>query len=193
MRIDDFSNPKLVTIAVTLLDGDVECVDREDIAIQVNEIAPGRFSWRKYPERIDLDAVGGALRNAKKPQNGGLLVGNNTMGWMLSPAGLKWIETLDLGAVQDVQSIKYRRDSIAANQQAECARLRSTQAYRLFIDGKSEEIAVQDFNQFARVNEYFQSKARQRRYAIIDNAVVDDEVLSELWDFLKEKFVEEVT
>ena len=135
--------------------------------------------------------VGGALRNAKKPQNGGLLVGNNTMGWMLSPAGLKRIRTLDLGAVQDVQSINYRRDSIAANQEAECARLRSTQAYRLFVAGESEAIALRDFYQFARVNEYFQSKARQRRYAVIDNAVVDDETLSELWGLLRKRFVEE--
>jgi len=192
MQIDDLSNPELVTIAVALLDGDVEYVDREDIAIQVNDVAPGRFGWRKYPEWIDLDTVGSALRDAKKPRGGGLLVGNNATGWMLSPAGLKWIRSLDLGDFQDVQSIKYRKDSIAANQQAECARLRSTQAYRLFIDGKSEEITLQDFYQFARVNEYFQSKARQRRYAIIDNAVVDDEVLSKLWDSLKEKFVEEV-
>lgn len=191
MQNDDFSNPDLVTMAVALLDGDVEYVDREDIAIKVNEIAPGRFNWRRYSERIDLDAVGGALRNAKKPQNGGLLVGNNTVGWMLSPAGLKWIEDLDLGAVPDMQSIKYRRDSIAANQQAECARLRSTQAYKLFSDGESGIIALQDFYQFARVNEYFQSKARQRRYAIIDNAVVDDEALSELWGLLKKRFVEE--
>ncbi len=191
MRNDDFSNLELVTMAVALLDGDVEYVDREDIAIKVNEIAPGRFNWRKYSERIDLDAVGGTLRSAKKPQNGGLLVGNNTMGWMLSPAGLQWIETLDLGAVPDVPSIKYRRDSIAANQQAECARLRTTQAYRLFSDGESGIIALQDFYQFARVNEYFQSKARQRRYAIIDNAVVDDETLSELWGLLKKRFVEE--
>lgn len=192
MQSDDFLNPELVTVVVALLDGDVEYVDREDIAIRVNDIAPGRFNWRKYPERIDLDAVGSALRDAKKPKNGGLLVGNNAKGWILSPAGLKWIKTLEVDAVQDAQAIKHRRDSIAANQEAECIRLRSTKAYKLFIDGKSETITLQNFYQFARVNEYFQTKARQRRYAIIDNAVVDDEVLSELWDFLKEKFIEEV-
>jgi len=192
MRIDDFLNPELVTVAVALLDGDVEYVDPEDIAITVNDIAPGSFNWRKCPERIDLGAVRDALRDAKKPQKGGLLVGSNVGGWMLSPAGLKWIKTLDLGAVQGVQPVKHRRASIAANQEAERVRLRSTKAYKLFIDGESEMITVQDFYQFARVNEYFQTKARQRRYAIVENAVVDDEVLSELWDFLKEKFVEEV-
>ena len=49
-------------------------VDREDVAIKVNDIAPGQFNWRKYPERIDVDAVSGTLRTAKKPQNGGLAV-----------------------------------------------------------------------------------------------------------------------
>ncbi len=193
MRIDGFTNPELATMAVALLNGDVEYVDREDIAIRVNDIAPGRFNWRKHPERIDLDAVGVALRDAKKLKNGGLLVGSNARGWMLSPAGLKWIKALDLGAAQDAPPIKHRKDSISAKQEAECARLRSTKAYKLFIDGESETITLQDFHQFARVNEYFQTRARQRRYAIIDNAVVDDETLSKLWDLLKEKFVEEVT
>ena len=89
MQKVEFSKPELVTIAVALLGGDTTHIDREDVALKVNDIAPGQFNWRKYPERIDLDAVGGQLRNAKKPQKGGLVVGNNTKGWMLSPAGLK--------------------------------------------------------------------------------------------------------
>ena len=192
MRIDDLSNPELVTIAVALLGGDIEYVDREEVAIEVNEVAPGRFNWRKYPERIDLTTVHFGLQDAAKGRHGALLVGDMKRGWMLSPAGLEWIQTLDLGAVQDAQLIKHRRASIAANQEAECARLRSTKAYRLFVDGKSKTITLQDFYQFARVNEYFQTKSRQRRYAIIDNAVVDDETLSELWGLLKKRFIEEV-
>ena len=82
MCIEALSNPELVTIAVVFLDGDVEYVDPEYIAIKVNDIAPGRFNWRKYPERIDLGNVRTALRDAKKPKNGGLLVGNN------SPSGV---------------------------------------------------------------------------------------------------------
>ena len=67
MQKVEFSKPELVTIAVALLGGDTMYVDREDVAIKVNDIAPGQFNWRKYPERIDLDAVGGQLRTAKKP------------------------------------------------------------------------------------------------------------------------------
>ena len=192
MQKVEFSKPELVTIAVALLGGDTMHVDREDVALKVNDIAPGHFNWRKYPERIDLDAVGGALRNAKKPQNGGLVVGNNTKGWMLSPAGLKWIKTVDLDAFHDERPTKHRKSSISANQELERDRLFNTKAYNLFVEGKSKAISVQDFYEFARVNEYFQIKTRQRRYAIIANAVSGDDTLSKLWNLLQTKFSKEM-
>src|SRR5688572_20740618 len=145
MRIDDFSNPELVTIAVALLNGDADYIDREDIAIKVNDIAPGRFNWRKYPERIDLDTVGVALRDAKKPKNGALLTGSNVGGWMLSPAGLKWIKTIDIVTIRGAEPGKHRN---FANLEAECQRMRNTSAYKLYTAGQSEKISLQDFYQF---------------------------------------------
>ena len=192
MPNNEFSKPQLITIAVALLNGDTTYVDREEVAITVNDIAPGRFNWRKYPERIDLDAVSNALRSAKKTQNGGLVVGNNTQGWMLSPTGLKWIKTIDLDSIHEKISIKVRLTSILANQEVERKRLRNTRAYELFISDKSKAIALQDFYEFTRVNEYFQTKARQRRYTIITNTVVEDNILSKLWDLLQTKFPKEM-
>ena len=188
----EFSKPQVATIAVALLDGNKAYVDREDVALKVNDIAPGRFNWRKYPDRIDLDAVGSALRSAKKIQNGGLLVGNNTNGWMLSPAGLKWIKTVNLEAVNHELSVEHRRTSIRASLETEHIRLLNTKAYKLFVEGNSRAITVQDFYEFARVNEYFQTKARQRRYAIIANAVIDNDTLSRLWELLQAKFSKEM-
>ena len=167
MQKVEFSKLELATIAVALLDGDTAYVDCEDVALKVNDIAPGRFNWRKYPERIDLAIVNFALQDAKKTRYGELVVGNNTKGWMLSPAGLKWIKTVDLGAVNNELPVKYRKASISANQELERSRLLNTKAYNLFVEGKSKAITVQDFYEFARVNEYFQIKTRQRRYAII--------------------------
>ena len=192
MQQIEFSKPQLVTIAVALLGGDTVYVDCEDVAIKVNDIAPGRFNWRKYPEHIDLSIVSFALQDAKKTRCGTLIVGNNTKGGMLSPAGLKWIKTVDFDAIKDEIPAKYRKASISANQELERGRLFNTKAYNLFVEGKSKEISVHDFYEFARVNEYFQIKTRQRRYAIIANAVSDDETLSELWDLLRTKFSQEM-
>ena len=192
MQKTEFSKPQLVTIAVALLDGDMAYVDREDVALKVNDIAPGRFNWRKHPERIDLATVNFALLDARKTKNGGLIIGNNTKGWMLSPAGLKWIKTVNLGVVHDELSVKHRKASISANQELERNRLSNTKAHELFVEGKLKEITLQDFYEFARVNEYFQIKTRQRRYAIVANAVSDDDTLSKLWDLLQTKFSEEM-
>ena len=192
MQTEQLSNYQLVTVAVMLIGGDLDYADTEDIAIKVNEMAPERFGWRKYPDRIDLDSVRVALRDAKKPKNGGLLIGSNTDGWMLSPAGMRWGEALDLEDMKSQQPIRHRRDSIAANLESERIRLRQSQAYRLFGEGQKDAITTHDFYQFARINEYFGEKARQRRYVIVSNAVVGDEVLSELWTMLKVRFQKEM-
>jgi hypothetical protein len=192
MHTEQLPNYQLVTIAVMLLGGDLDYVDTEDIAIKVNEVTPERFGWRKYPDRIDLDSVRVGLRDAKKPKNGGLLIGSNTDGWMLSPAGMRWGVALELEHMRFEQPIRHRRDSIAANLESERIRLRQSQACRFFLEGQKDVITTQDFYQFARVNEYFGEKARQRRYVIISNAVAGDEVLSELWVMLKVRFQKEM-
>jgi hypothetical protein len=64
--------------------------------------------------------------------------------------------------------------------------------YQLFTEGKTEAITIQDFYQFARINEYFQTKSRWKRYTIIENAVLDHDILTEIWQFLKGKFEKEM-
>ena len=187
-QIDLLNNHQIVTLAVALLGGDTDHVDREDVAIKAHEIAPGKFSWRKYPNRIDLDAVGIALRDAKKEKNGELLIGNNTRGWMLGPNGFRWILSLRFEKELDFQLIE-KSSSAISYQQAERERLYQTNAYNLFVDSKDDEITQHDFFQFVRANEYFKEKARERRYTIIENAVVGDEILSKLWNYLKHKFI----
>ena len=41
------SNHEIVTLALYLLGGDTQYVDTEDIAVKANEVAPGRFTWRR--------------------------------------------------------------------------------------------------------------------------------------------------
>lgn len=191
-KIDDLTNSHLVTLAVMLLGGDTDYCDREDIAIKVNEIAPERFTWRKYPERIDLSAVGTALRDAKKPKNGSLVTGNNVRGWMLTSNGINLVNNLDIDFLDKRIGLKHRRNSISENIEIERARLKGTLAYHLYISGEPEQITIEDFYQFARVNEYFKSRSKDRRFAIIDNAVDGDDELSRLWAFLKDKFLKEI-
>jgi hypothetical protein len=46
------SNHEIVTLAVYLLGGDSKRIDTEDVAVKSNELAPGRFTWRKYADHF---------------------------------------------------------------------------------------------------------------------------------------------
>ncbi len=85
------SQVELVTLAVYLCGGDTHAIDTEDIAVKVNELAPGRFTWRKYPDQINLELVRAYLSAAKG--RSGYLSGIVKAGWTLTPKGLAWAKT----------------------------------------------------------------------------------------------------
>jgi hypothetical protein len=66
----NLANHEIVTLAVYLLGGDSQRIDTEDIAKKVNELAPGRFTWRKYLDQINIENVRTFLSDAKKSKNG---------------------------------------------------------------------------------------------------------------------------
>lgn len=54
------------------------------------ELAPSRFSWRKYPQQVNLELVRVSLSDAKKAEKGELLTGSGKTGWTLTSKGLLW-------------------------------------------------------------------------------------------------------
>src|SRR6266481_8651904 len=95
------SNHEIVTLAVYLLGGDTQYVDTEDVAVKANEIAPGRFSWRKYKDQIDLEGIYKHLWDLTKPDKGQYVVGSKSEGWLLTLAGAEFAE----GAVDKIKRL----------------------------------------------------------------------------------------
>ena len=75
----ELASHEIVTIAVYLLGGEREPVDTEDVAKKANELAPGRFTWRKYKDQIKAESeVGSKVGASGTPTffiNGEKLVG----------------------------------------------------------------------------------------------------------------------
>jgi len=186
------SNIHLVTIALGNLEGYEKPVDSEDVAVHVNELAPGKFTWRKYPEYIDLQVVNQSLQDARRKRNGSLVTGSSSKGWMLSAAGMEWFKNFGVESGIDARDeTQFRRGSIMRSQELERRRLTDTAAYRLFCEGKLTEVTRNEFFEFAKINEYFPLKARSRRYHFIESAVAGHDNLHELWAFLRTTFVKE--
>jgi hypothetical protein len=184
----NYGLPHLVTIALYMLGGDKQYVHLEDIALRVNEIAPGRFTWRKYPQYVDLSAVMFALQHAKKPQYGTLVSRDKTSNWILTTQGVAFAKTADLSKL----SSKPRSGSDTERIELEIQRLKQSKIFKLYQQEKLQETTRQDFQEFAKINEYFQTRARQRRFGVIELAVRQDPQLEEIWNALKIMFAEEM-
>lgn len=178
------SNVHVLLLAVAHLGGDSRSVHTEDAAIEAFRIAPARFGWRKYPERIDLEQVRRSLTEAtqKSPP---LLVGSVRRGWMLSKDGIRWIEahTDDLP-----EPAEHRRGSISDAIEIERFRLKETTAWRKLKAGSIDKLTLNDLFEFARINEYFSDAKRHERFNIISTAVEGDAELTSLWQLLQQHF-----
>lgn len=189
----NLSNSQIVTWATSDLGGATKAVNIEDIALRAYEISPEKFSWRKYPDRIDLRVVQYALKDAASTHKGEpLLKGSLKHGYMLTPYGLEWSESNRLINKDNLQSSS-RKQSTADKLSIEQARLLTSTAFIKFESGKFEEIRYSDFQEFMRVNEYFPEHVRQKRFDVVENAVLGNPKLEELWRLLVGKFVERGT
>lgn len=188
MKKTKLSNLQIVVVVVARLGGDTQSIHTEDVAIEASAIAPGRFTWRKYPERVDLELVRRSLAKVTEKQPP-LLVGNARRGWMLSKHGLRWIER----NAKDIVALEgYRRGSVSDALEMERARLRETDVWRKYKSGLVDKLSLNDLYEFVRINEYFSDAKRHERFTIVATAVDGDAELTQLWQLIQQRFPNEV-
>ncbi len=84
-----YNNSDITIIEVYQLGGALRHIHLEDVALKAAELSPKAFSWKKYPEHINMEAVRMALKNELGARNR-RIVGSIRDGWMLTPNGLSW-------------------------------------------------------------------------------------------------------
>lgn len=173
------SNHGIVTIAVYLLGGDSVYVDTEDVAVKANEIAPGRFSWRKYPDQVNLEIIRVYLSDAKKVEKGAYLLGSGTKGWLLTEKGLKFARTHahQVGAVNLSRQPLSPRDQRARRR--ERLRVMGSEAFAKFQAGFMSEITRHEAEAFFRLDDYVTGEARERKIVRMVNMFGDDPELGQ--------------
>jgi hypothetical protein len=188
MKKTELSNLEIVVVAVARLGGETQSIHVEDIAVEAYNLAPGKFAWHKYPEHIDLDLVRRTLTNAAA-KSSPLILGSVRKGWMLSQYGIQWIEknTQNLPALSG-----YRRGSVSDAIEIEKARLRETRAWQKYKSGLVDQINLNDFFEFVRINEYFSDVKRRERFNIVASAVDSDPELAPFWQLLQQRFPNEM-
>jgi hypothetical protein len=162
-NVPDFSNQEMVVLATYLAGGRKAYADTEDIAVKANEISPGRFTWRRYKEQINIDTVRKRLWDASKVEKGGYLVGSERDGWLLTRAGLKFCEknlrTIKHGTAYKERHTKRERSWF----DKERVRMLAEPAYCKLLAGKFKEITPVEAERFFRVDDYVVGEARKTK------------------------------
>jgi hypothetical protein len=172
---------ELVTWAVFLLGGAEKRVDTEDIAIEVSGLAPKRFSWRKYPDQINLELVRVYLSAAKDAEHGEMLVGSGRTGWSLTRKGLMWVRAAGAELPKRHQVASDRQSkagSIDANRRArERKRILSMPAWSRWAAG-DRSVVVDEAREVFRIDSYSSSSVREAKMTRMRAMFNDDERIS---------------
>lgn len=172
--LKSLSNYEVVVLAAYLLGGRAQSVDTEDIAIKSNEIAPGRFSWRKYKGQINIDYVRVALFDAQKNENGSYVTGSAKDGWQLTAAGAAFCDEM-MKVAKDVDLSRDRGDRKEQMwARRERIRLLNEVAYQKFDGGNVEDVTLAELERFFRIDDYVIGNAREARLRRILNLFGQD-------------------
>jgi hypothetical protein len=165
-------NHEIVTLAVLLVGGDLKFVDTEDVAMKANTLAPGRFTWRKYKDQINIENVRTFLKDATQEKNGALLQGSGKQGWMLTAAGLSFAKNRlpDFSSADAARRRPTRDDEqLTKWRTRETGRLRATDAYEKWRSGRTDSLTAADAEGFFRIDDYVIGGDRDRRVQRILN------------------------
>lgn len=181
------ANHEIVTLAVYLLGGDTQRIDTEDIAIKANQLAPGRFTWRKYRDQINIDTVRKRLWDAATAAKGEYLDGSEKQGWILTAEGMKFA-TNNIASVGSADLSKERL-GLKAKQwlRSERIRMLSSEAYAKTQNGQTDAVTVREGEEFFRIDAYVSSQAREQKIMRALTAFGDDQELGEAVKILARK------
>lgn len=150
-------------LAAYLAGAESNLADTEDIAIKANELAPGRFSWSKYKERIDKEAVRKRLWDATKPEKGAYLIGSEKIGWRLTKAGFDFVHR-HIRAGSMAQPTKTRVSQVERTAQTrEIKRMTNEDAFQKIRLGLTTSITKSEAERFFRIDDYVTGKARMAK------------------------------
>ena len=157
MSKKELTNMDIVLYTLYLLGGTKRKVFTEDIAIKCFEIAPSRFSWRKYPEYPDIEPARLTLKEAKNKRK--LVVGRagvvkglkSSDGWIFTPNGVLWIGE-NLGRIRLILGESKPRALRTLTDKRWLERERSS-AYKKFTkEGSCESVKDYEFTDLLDAN-----------------------------------------
>jgi len=176
-HLTDLSQVQVVSLAVYLCGGGQKAIDTEDVAMKAHQIAPGRFSWTKYADQVNLELVRVYLSAAKNPNNGQMLSGSGKSGWTLTQTGLDFAKRAEkrmasLGLSRKRQ--ESRSGSIDENRwRRERTRIISSSVWNKWTEG-IREFSIPDAHEIYRIDHYAIGGLRDKKITRLRSLFLND-------------------
>ncbi len=184
---NNYSNYEIIALAIYLLGGDSQTIDAEDIAVKSYELAPERFSWRKYPEYISVESVRKRLYETQKDESKCYFTGSDKKGWLLTLKGVQFAKNI----LAENTSINLSKKTYTLKEKqwlkSEKTRMMASDAFQKIQEQSLEAVTQQEAESFFRIDEYVTGDTRERKISRIINNFSDDEILGEAVTALSEK------
>ncbi len=186
MKPEKLTNEQVVTIAIYYIGGVLEPVHSEDIAVKAFDLAPDRFRWQldKYKENINLAYVYNSLTDARKAQNGALITGSISKGWLLTAEGVKLCKKFT--SENNEIGIKKRRHNDPEKQAKEAWKFRQTSrilnndVFLKILSNEKKDISKSNVMSFFQIDDYLQNDSKNKRVQQYRAIFFDDPKLAEL-------------
>lgn len=156
----NLTHEQIVVLATYLAGGDAQYADTEDVAMATVKVAPGRFSWVKYPDQINIENVRRRLLDATRPESGGYVTGSQRKGWLLTEAGLAFCKMHEdrLSREADHQQRVSRAEQSWVVR--ERARMMKEKAFEKWASGRTSDVLPVEAERFFRVDDYMNAAER---------------------------------
>jgi hypothetical protein len=157
------SKVETVVLAVCLLGGEQQFVDVEDIAAAAANLAPGRFTWKRYPDQIDMAAVRRCLMSATKVENGNLVTGSTLTGWALTERGADFAknhEEYHRGNELLVTGLGVEEQRFLAWQRK---RIQAHPAFKKVTESPDQEVTIKEVESFFLLDPHATLPERQEK------------------------------
>jgi hypothetical protein len=181
---ESFANHEVVVLAAYLVGAQKTLADTEDIAVKANELAPGRFSWRKYKDQINIDTVRKRLWDATKLDKGAYLIGSEKMGWRLTKVGFDFARRSVKKTNASALSKERTSQTEGVLNARELRRMMLEDAFVKFAKSKAQEITKAEAERFFRIDDYVTGKSRSAKIERFKIIARKDKRLSLAIDFL---------
>ena len=174
-KSQELSNVDVVVLALFFLGGDTEAVDTEDIAMKANQLAPGRFTWTKHPDQVNLEHVRVRLSDAKNNNEDGRVDGGGPAGWHLTAEGTRWARAQRGRLASSLDERKRVDQQSKRRLHLEKTRILGLPAWRKFSSGQS--VGRREAEAVFRLNDYVRGPRRRLLIDRVASLLLHDEQL----------------